>query len=517
MERLKNLAIALVLATLALSAEWFNQIISPEENFFFQRVNQSGVICVHLMLLIFAAFFFFLLEAARKAETPFVEKLSYLLLISVLLIATNNIRSLSGFSVRHPYFSLSCFLGNWGHLGNWLKIILFVGFGLCLYLYHSGWVIWFFRNALLVLFLFPLWAFAAVGWGAQDNQIQTSFDQAAGARPVGPRVLWMVFDEMDAHFAFDARPESVQLPAFDDFASQALSATDARAPANDTIFSLPAYFTGKFVAETRPLDRDDLSLTFCQGGVSTLSQEPNIFSDARALGLRTAALGWYLPYCRLFKKNLDLCSWRAFLQFQYQDRVLSNAPEVVARAVGRRADFRQIHQGVFEGVLASAEAAVASADLGLTFIHWPVPHLPGIPRGPKRFLYPANEMIEAYYNNLILADEALGKIRVRMEAADLWDQTTVIITSDHVWREGPRWPAEDGKGMLRRRQIPLLIKLPGQKRGTLYQRPLHTVFLRGLIPDLINRKVTTPVELAHWLDGTPSPSALGPTPRNCPL
>ncbi|HEU0178271.1 MAG TPA: sulfatase-like hydrolase/transferase [Blastocatellia bacterium] len=77
-------------------------------------------------------------------------------------------------------------------------------------------------------------------------------------------------------------------------------------------------------------------------------------------------------------------------------------------------------------------AAAADANLSLAMIHFPAPHLP--------FLYDRRKddfSLEdgySYYDNLELVDRTLGELRRAMEAARVWDDTIVLVSSDHWWR-----------------------------------------------------------------------------------
>ena len=66
------------------------------------------------------------------------------------------------------------------------------------------------------------------------------------------RVVWIIFDELDARLLNNTKPQWVQTPQFDRFRSQALVGTQTTSPAHDTLFAIPSLLTGKFVADATP-------------------------------------------------------------------------------------------------------------------------------------------------------------------------------------------------------------------------------------------------------------------------
>ncbi|MDP9269080.1 MAG: hypothetical protein M3P27_12250, partial [Acidobacteriota bacterium] len=78
----------------------------------------------------------------------------------------------------------------------------------------------------------------------------------------GPRVVWIIFDELDQKQAFVARDPSVQMPEFDRLRAESLYAENAYPPARATELSLPALLTGRLVAKATPLGSDELILQF---------------------------------------------------------------------------------------------------------------------------------------------------------------------------------------------------------------------------------------------------------------
>ena len=139
-----------------------------------------------------------------------------------------------------------------------------------------------------------------------------------GPVPAGrPRVVWMIFDETDYRMAFEQRPGGVQLPAFDRLQAESLFATDAYAPADATILSMPSLIIGRRLSSVDFNNTSDLKLTFADTGMTAgWSTLPSVFSEARGLGVNTALVGWYIPYDRMLPQALNHCAWWSYPSFE---------------------------------------------------------------------------------------------------------------------------------------------------------------------------------------------------------
>ena len=131
---------------------------------------------------------------------------------------------------------------------------------------------------------------------------------------------------------------------------------------------------------------------------------------------------------------------------------------------------------------------------GLSFIHLPVSHAPhAYDRRTGQFTL-RNSPVRGYFDSLALLDRTLGEIRRSMESAGMWDQTTVLITSDHPYREAE---AIDGKSDPR---IPYFLKMASQKDRYAYGQPFNAVLTHDLVLSVLRGEITGPKEVADWLD-----------------
>src|SRR5690606_2362400 len=109
---------------------------------------------------------------------------------------------------------------------------------------------------------------------ALAQPLETTAATAAGR----PRVLWLIFDQLDQELTFEARPADVELPAVDALRDESFSADRAYAPAGWTIVSIPALLTGRLVARAEPTSANTLWLRFAdQDEPERWGSQPNVF------------------------------------------------------------------------------------------------------------------------------------------------------------------------------------------------------------------------------------------------
>ncbi|NLY75432.1 MAG: LTA synthase family protein [Firmicutes bacterium] len=310
--------------------------------------------------------------------------------------------------------------------------------------------------------------------------------------PNTPRVLWLIFDEMDFRISFIDRPQNLKLPEFDCFKGESLFAENAYSPAGATILSIPALLSGKMIHYASLDDFDTLNVGF-EGSNSTVSwgSQPNVFSRAKQLGFNTALLGEYLPYSRLIGHDLDFCDWSAY-RFQFvssKDTLWDNLTTQLYSFFHVLSLHYAQHQIATREIFDGARKLAADTNYGLVFIHFPVPHPPFIHNHAWW-----DQSVKGYADNLILCDIILGRLRKEMEAEGVWEETNIIISSDHPYGKAKKF---DGK---KDHRVPFMVKLAGQKKAISYQPEFNTVLTHDLVLDILRKKVTTHDELTQWLN-----------------
>ena len=306
------------------------------------------------------------------------------------------------------------------------------------------------------------------------------------SRPESPRVILLLFDELDQSLVFDHRPASVKLPEFDRLRRESAYLDHAEAPGLYTMEAVPGMLTGEYVDHARAIGPGDLLLRRGRKQVRW-SASRNIFDDLRDRGVNSAVLGAELPYCRAIGHSLASCDWFpsgtvdiALKRPSILDRAwyllrtrpftfpgLSSTRYFRAPLFDEetRRQSRAAEAAGFELMRHRAEELAVDTRFQLVFMHFPVPHLLGI--YDRRAGDYSTSDTASYLDNLALADRTLGDVRRALEGAGLWEKTALLVTSDHPLRD---WIIEDAGwwndretaslGAIPRRYVPFLVKAP---------------------------------------------------------
>jgi hypothetical protein len=359
------------------------------------------------------------------------------------------------------------------------------------------------------------------------------------------RVVWLIFDELDQRVAFDERPDSLQLPALDRLRDEALFASEAYPPSGSTLQSIPALVSGKLVADASRIRPDDLMIRFHEApNFVSWRESPNIFKTLREIGMPAAIAGYYHPYCRMFGADVTQCSWqedsftaesivkRASLRENItRNARLSFLSFPVVHDLTRPAESDQVDPVVlghalqnYRELMGSARRIVIDPNVRLAFVHLPLPHPPSFyDRAQGRIdLHRRN----SYLDNLAMTDIALGEIRGAMEDAGVWEETAVIVSSDHWWRARELWSPVTGRPTARvywhaediqmqpptpEYKVPFILKLPRQHQGVVYTPAFNTIVSHDLVLALLRGDVQTAGSAVSWLD---SHRSFGVSPYN---
>lgn len=514
----RDFIIAISLANLCLVKSWFYvyYIFSKYNQYHSQCIpNMNYYFAALLIILLLATFFWAPMAIARGAKNKKIIRFAKIVFILILTIPLNVLIS---FSEVYNYNIFS-------------KILIFV-FIIILIIFLIR--MYKFREALsclpvkIVLILFPFFLYNFF----QPVYIFLNIDSSKFAdKPLAeavtnnnrtsPRILWIIFDEMDQRLTFEDRPNNVKLPEIDRLKGQALFANNAYPPGAETDTSLPSLITGKIISQVKVESPNELLIKSNNEnqlvGWSTVS---NVFSKAYELGTNTALIGWYHPYGRIIGDNLTKFSWQAFeyhRQLSFSEAMvqqikflirsipffnhcnfltqLSDSGEVILKY--RIESYNELKK--------ESKDAVVNNNLGLILVHLPVPHLPGFFDSVK------NDFITSgggYMDNLVLADRYLGEIRGDMEMSGTWENTTVLVTSDHWLRidscdDKILGVNDDNAEVFKKgvdHRVPFMLKLAGQEKSTNYDQVFNTVLTHDLILALLNNELSSVDDVAKWID-----------------
>jgi hypothetical protein len=457
-----------------------------------------------LHVLWLGAALFGLARLYRKWESPAATRITAVVLIALLCFAALQFqRSVSSPVTLAAMNPLLRRLLKYGLLG----VAAVAAAGACyLFVKRPAVLLRAAANVPLVLFpFFPLLLLQA-GWSAFHAEAAATVVPRA-ARPTttsGPRsrTVILLFDELDYRIAFDERPAGLSLPEFDRFRREAWWADQAFPAAGNTLHSIPGLLSGRRATTVTKAGASELRIRF-RGSQAPVSwrDTPTLFTDARERGERTAAAGWYHPYPRVLGHDLDDATWETF--YYWHDRPARPMPEIMlhqaalAQILGPQAGpslFGKHHTRSYERLLAAATRLTTDPELDLVYVHFPVPHLPGIyDRSGKRLAVRRPWDLEAYLGNLALCDQALGEVRSAMTRAGTWERSTVIVTSDH-------WLREIGLSPKAEYRVPYGVKLPGRHAGVQYGPRFNTVLTRDLLRQQASGRITDPESLGRWVE-----------------
>jgi len=316
-----------------------------------------------------------------------------------------------------------------------------------------------------------------------------------------PRLLWLVFDEMDQILTFSERLEEVKIPNLSKLVGESFYATHALSPDVKTLYSIPKLITGKQWAKISQDGANDLKLHSEANKDASVGQSwkayPSVFSKMSDRGLRSGLLGVYHPYCRLFGKFLETCETYNHNQLAPSATLWGNMWNQLRQLPLRRHAYFNIEN--YKHMLPQGLELVANKDLDFVFIHWLFPHPPWIyDFRSETFKISPNSNPEGYFHNLALVDRTLGELRRRMEETGTWEKTIVLMTSDHHYREASNLP-KYGNLKNRVRRVPFVVKIPGDSSQVVYDSPFGTELVVDLTMALQAGLLKTHVDIKNWI------------------
>jgi hypothetical protein len=509
----RDLMIALSLANICYLRVWSELLTYNRSDTYLMEAPPGPAAYMAAMagVLLMAGLLWALAVLARATLSKAAFRVAEVGFLVFLVVPLNSIRAV--LSEHFPYLKSPLFalVGTGGVVI--LAIVLIIGGLVCAVLFHRKAAP--VAGAVIAAFL----PFCAVTFG-QATWKAAHYDAANfAARPPAPRVaakesprvLWILCDEWDYRLTFVDPDPTLQLPEISRLRGEVLFADHAMPPGPETPVSIPGYFTGKFVQGVGYDGPRELQVVY-RGASEAVpwSTQPNVFASAREIGFNTALVDWFHPTCRVLS-GLGYCRWwelarqhnsmgRAFWQ------LLANQPRslfetTMLSVFGQSLSVRQ-QVDTYHAILDDGLAVANDPRFGFSFVHLPIPHSPhAYDRRTSRFTL-KNSPIRGYIDSLALLDRTLGEIRQSMKAAGTWDKTTVLMTSDHPYREAEQL---DGKTDPR---IPFLLKLASQKEGRLYNQPFNAILTGDFLLAILKGEVYDVAGAVGWLDQNRSRVAL---------
>ena len=374
---------------------------------------------------------------------------------------------------------------------------------------------------------------AVVWWAAASSILQPVAPMKEGptgeakvrtaTREIGPGnpVVWIVFDEWDYDLTF-RREDRKTFPEIERLRNHSVFLESVRAAGKSTLVALPGLLMGQTVRDYRPATRAGARFVTV-GAAESFPGPRTIFDVATQFGYKSAIVGWYHPYCRIFANVVDSCVWDDLRlpllrqQGTLADRAgafLRESIEVEMLPLAGPSNAILRHIARVRILEEQASLAASHSGRSFSFLHLPVPHAPFFKLDADGGATPLPTRDDSYDAGLEALDKALGSIRGAMEKSGVWDEALLVVTSDHPYRH--QFEGGYGNG-----HIPMMIKFPHQTAPVTYSHPFQAVETKSLIEDFMQGTVATPERAIAWLErsaparGTPAAGpAAGVTLKN---
>jgi len=322
-------------------------------------------------------------------------------------------------------------------------------------------------NAVGVFFaVFALFSIVSLLWvihwkpGPQQHTI--AWAQTPQPPRDHPKVVWIIFDELSYDQLFEHRAKDLALPNFDALRKQSTLFTDVQPVGYKTVKIIPSLLSGNGVDNIHfGFDNSFNVHYFGVHGWHPLTGAQTVFGDAQKQGWRTAAVGWYNPYCTIYAGAIDDCYWmnldRIDGNMAQQSSFWRNTWNPLQQVVREikapaRADRDTCTYDVRQRLKTHLDLdrhaiqTLHNDQADFVFLHMGVPHSPNI---WSRINDDYTQFCDSsYLDNLALADRVLGQYMKELKASPRWKDTTVIVEGDHGWRIDlwnwlPAWTDED--------------------------------------------------------------------------
>jgi len=346
-------------------------------------------------------------------------------------------------------------------------------------------------------------------WKPGPYEQRASWHAAGVAQP--PRkhslLVWVVFDELSYDQVFEHRAHDLALPHFDALKQISTVFTNVQPVGYKTVKIIPSLLTGKVIDDYR--FRFNNSFVVHEDGThgwQPVRGSNSIFGDAQSAGWRTAAVGWYNPYCTIYGDAIDDCY---FMNLDRIDGLMSQRDtfvkntwspmEQIVREIRApaKADRRGCNYDVKQRLSTDLDLQDHWTELLKTdqadfvFLHLSVPHSPNV---WSRMKDDYTQMCDSsYLDNLALADRMLGQMLQMLQSSPRWKDTTLIVQGDHGWRIGlwnwlPSWTDEDdaaSRGVFDPRPA-LLIHQAGQTQAQSVSTLWPLLNVHGVVEETIH-------------------------------
>jgi len=288
-------------------------------------------------------------------------------------------------------------------------------------------------------------------------------------------IVVLLFDEMSYQYLYDDGDIRDDFPNIKKFSMSSDNYHKAISPGNATSVAIPGLLMGKKYDSVLHKGYTVYEMTK-DGELKVIEFEgANLFTMAKRKGYRTKLYGVGLPYCELFKSDLNGCD--AFSLYNHS--TVHKGISIIDPIFTTIAIWpHQYPTGLLMvPILSKWQREVTSIihertmdainDGGRTFLfaHFFIPHLPFVFNRDGYYTNddPFNQNSENYNEQLKYVDTVFGEIVETINRNNEYDKSHIILMSDHNYRKMYQGDKKN--------EVPLIIKKRNQKdRRDIYER-----------------------------------------------
>ncbi len=507
-KKLKDFVACLSLSIIIICGPWLNNLGAHNSHFHLDTIRLS-VFQFFITILILALIYFLLIQKCLFSKNKSIRYLAY-----------------SFFIISFIFF----FRALLKILYYQMKPIIYITFTLISIFLIMTLIILFYNNPktikkTITIFFVIFFPFSILIFSKMSSGFFASKTNVSSFKNDKPKVVWIVFDEWDQYLTFVNRDKNLKLNELDNLKQNYFYASKVYQPANMTPLSLSSYLIGTTPKSIYVKAHDKILLQFDDKKSKSWKELPSIFSKLKKENVNSAFIGWALPFDRLYDKYLIKKKYYTYnhmifkaIKQKYADMFLFYFLRPLNKLTMQKIKWlknniikivRQQGSQLYKEILAYSKCIIIDPKINFSLIHFSIPHPPIIYDNKKQKI---STKINSYTDQLMLVDKTIKDIKDILIQDGSWDKTTLILTSDHWFRnDGWKHPifhehitiTDKEQEMLKNRKdniIPLIIKMPYQKKAISYDKPFNAMALHYLILDIYNNKVYDEQTLVSWLD-----------------
>lgn len=331
-------------------------------------------------------------------------------------------------------------------------------------------------------------------------------------------IVFVVFDELPMLSLLDAEGsiDETRYPNFARLANQSDWYTRATTVHDYTTYSIPSMLTGMYPSglETLPIEEEYPSNIFSllkghyefhaheevtafarlQGGDQLRYLDwSSLFNDLAVMAAHAILPSDVAPYFG----RIDQDRWGNFREIEdFSKNRPAQLEARLANATERGQDWGQATNPEFaDHFNLYLQAMENYPPHTLHFVHLMIPHRPHV-RLPSGRLYNGDDPypgIEREHHKMLLqvvyADALLGKLLDRLKELDLFDESLIVVTSDHgiAFNDSDRDAERDIRldTFAEIGSVPILIKKPQQQSDASFDRGVQTIDIVPTVSDIL--------------------------------